>query len=281
MVSFRDIMYPAITLERFKTLRGTVDAKRICFGSIHRNALKCNETGRSAGWFNVPFTETISSVFPWPLFRNTNGQFGGYYRVVSDDQEFSEINRWLAENADAVFIKSLFSTAVAACEHYISPDHRSRIGELEHSAKYLGSSSAREEIVDILEDIFRRMHGNRKIDAIASIPPSNPGQVSLPNMLAARLSERLGIPDLTASLNWKGPKPSIKELDVDQKWAALEDVGITVESKFSGKNVLIIDDMYQSGSTAHFVGSQIREAGANDMHLLAVSKGRRDTDNRK
>lgn len=281
MVSFRDIMYPAITLERFKVLRASDDAKRICFGSIHKNALKRGDGARSAGWFNVPFKETISSVFPWPLFRNTQGKFGGYYRVVSDDHEFSEISQWLTENADVVFIKSLFTTAVAACEHYVTSDRRSRIGELEHSAKYGKSTAATSELVDVLEGIYRRMHEKRRIDALASIPPSTPGQHSLPNVLAARLSERLRVPDLTGSLRWNGPKPSIKELNVDEKWAALESVGLTVDDAFAGKNVLLIDDMYQSGSTAHFVAGAIRAAGADDLHLFAVSKGRRDTDNRK
>ena len=281
MVSFRDIIYPAITLERFKALRASDDAKRICFGSIHKNALKRADGVRSAGWFNVPFAETISSVFPWPLFRNTKGQFGGYYRVVGDDHEFSGINQWLTENADVVFLKSLFSTAVAACEHYVTSDRRSRIGELEHSAKYEKNAAAVSELVDVLESIYRRMHGKRRIDAIASIPPSVAEQQSLPNLIAARLSKRLELPDLTANLRWNGSKPSIKELSVDQKWVALEGVGLTVDHVFAGKNVLLIDDMYQSGSTAHFVGGAIRAAGADDLHLLAVSKGRRDTDNRK
>jgi hypothetical protein len=93
VVSLRDLLYPAITLERFNALRASADAKRICFGSIHKNALKRNDGGKAAGWFNVPFAETISTVFPWELFRNTKGQFGGYYRLVSDDLEFSEIGQ--------------------------------------------------------------------------------------------------------------------------------------------------------------------------------------------
>lgn len=281
MVSFRDILYPPITLERFKALRALEDAKRICFGSIHRNALKRADGNRAAGWFNVPFSETIGSVFPWPLFRNTKGKFGGYYRLVSDDHEFSEISQWLAENADVVFIKSLFKTAVAACEHYITPERRSRIGEMEHSAKYEGDTRARAALVDVLEGVYRRMHGGRTIDAMVSIPPSTPGRASLPNLLAAQLADRVGVPDLTDKLRWNGSKPSIKELDVDAKWAALESVGLTVEDVFAGKDILLIDDMYQSGSTAHFVGAAIRAAGADDLHLLAVSKGRRDTDNRR
>jgi predicted amidophosphoribosyltransferase len=281
VVSFRDLLYPPITLARFKVLRETEDAKRICFGSTHKNALKRSDGSRSAGFFNVPFIETIGSIFPRELFRNTKGNYGGYYRVVADDHEFSEISQWLTENADVVFIKSLFTTAVAACEHYVTTDRRSRVGELEHSAKYEKDSSAVGALVDILEGIYVRMHGKRRIDAFVSIPSSTAGQQSLPNMLAARLSERLGVPDLTGNLRWGGSKPSIKELTVDEKWAALEGVGLVVDDVFAGKNVLLIDDMYQSGSTAHFVGAAIRAAGADDLHLLAVSKGRRDTDNRK
>lgn len=54
---------------------------------------------------------------------------------------------------------------------------------------------------------------------------------------------------------------------------------MTIGAGVNGKNLLLIDDMYQSGATAHFVGSKLRSAGANELHLLAVSKGRRDTDN--
>ena len=92
-------------------------------------------------------------------------------------------------------------------------------------------------------------------------------------------ASQLQIPDLTARANWAAPKPKIKELAVDDKWSALEQVGLQVGAEFVNKNLLLIDDMYQSGATAHFVGSHLRGAGADEIHLLAVSKGRRDTDN--
>lgn len=278
MVSLRDFIYPPITLDAFQDLRAK-DPKRICFGSVHKNALKDNPDGRSAGFFNVPFLETIASVFPWKLFRNTRGKYGGYFRTVTDDEEFGEIRAWISQNSDVVFIRSLMATAVAACEHYIDQNKRSFIGELEHSAKYGGSAAAREQLVSILIEIYQRMHGKRRIDGIISVPPSTAGQESLPNFLAARLAAALSLPDLTAELAWNGKKGSIKELSVNEKWSALEAVGMTVGPSIEGKNLLLIDDMYQSGATAHFIASQLRKAGANDLHLLAVSKGRRDTDN--
>jgi predicted amidophosphoribosyltransferase len=253
--------------------------KRICFGSIHKNALKENSSGKAAGFFNVPFVETVGPLFPWELFENRKGQWGGYYRVVPDNAEFEAIREWIGNHSDLVLIRSLFKTAVAACEHYASNDQRSSIGELEHSAKYQESSIARGKLVLILEGIFRRLYSSQKLDAIVSVPPSSAGAVSLPNHLAANLAAKVGLPDLTGELHWNGPKGSIKELDVEAKWGALQQVGITVGQAVEGKNLLLIDDMYQSGATAHFVGSRLRAAGANDLHLLAVSKGRRDTDN--
>ena len=274
----RDFMYPPITLESFQALRAKTP-KRICFGSVHKDALKDNPNGKAAGFFNVPFIETIGDIFPWALFENKKGKFGGYYRTVTDDIEFGNITTWISENADVVFIRTLFKTAVAACEHYIAQDKRSKIGELEHSAKYENNLFAKNSLAEILHEIYNRMHTARQIDAIISVPPSMAGTQSLPNFLASELAARMKIPDLTKELSWKGKKDSIKELGVDEKWAALDKVGLSVGEAVAGKNILLIDDMYQSGATAHFVASKLREAGANDLHLIAVSKGRRDTDN--
>lgn len=275
MNMFREFRYPAITLDRFKEMRAKPAAKRICFGSTHKNALK-QKNDKGVSYLNLPFLESIGSVLPWTM---SPSKFGGYYRAVTEESEFSSIHKWLSENADVVFIRSLFNSAVAACEHYIAPDQRSAVGELERKAKYDNSAAARGELVAVLENIVGRMHGGRKIDAVVSVPPSTPGTISLPNYLAAKLAEKLGVPDLTGSLRWAGKKPSVKELGVDEKWGVLEGVGLVVDNTVKEKNLLLIDDMYQSGSTSHFVGSRLRAAGANEIHLVAVSKGRRDTDN--
>ena len=188
MVPLREIMHPPITLVRFQALRAK-EPKRICFGSIHKNALRTNSSGKAAGFFNVPFIETVGQLFPWRLFENRNGKFGGYFRTVTDDNEFSEIKAWMSENADVVFLRSLFDTAVAACEHYMG-NGRSKVGQLEYNAKYENRSSSKEALVELLADIYNRMHGERKLDGIISVPSSTPGSTSLPNYLAAELASK-------------------------------------------------------------------------------------------
>lgn len=277
MNPFRDLMFPPITLDDFQALR-LKQPKRVCFSSTHKNALKRNDSGSWAGSLFVPFIETVAELLPWRLFPNT-GQHGGYRRGIKENEEFDEIKSWVDARADLVFIRSLFNTAVATCEHYASNNSRSPIGEFEHSAKYGNDSAAQLQLVKILNSAFDRLHQGRGINAIVSVPASVQGNWNLPNFLANKLGTAVALPDLTASLNWNGPKAKIKELSVDAKWNALENVGLTVGNDVAGKNLLLIDDMYQSGATAHYVASRLRAAGANEIHLLAVSKGRRDTDN--
>lgn len=277
MDPFRDLMFPQITLDDFQALR-LKQPKRVCFGSKHKNALKRNDSGSWAGSLFVPFTETIAELLPWALFPNT-GPHGGYRRGIKENQEFEEIKSWVDARADLVFIRSLFNTAVATCEHYATNNSRSPIGELEHSAKYENDSAAQSQLVKILKSAFDRLYQGRGINALISVPASVQGNPSLPSFLANRVGTAVGLPDLSASLNWNGSKAKIKELSVDAKWGALEKVGLTVGNDVAGKNLLLIDDMYQSGATAHYVASRLRAAGANEIHLLAVSKGRRDTDN--
>lgn len=206
-----------------------------------------------------------------------HGQY--YYRGIKEVSEFEEIQKWVNDHSDLVFIRSLFDTAIATCEHFNSNNTRSPIGELEHAAKYEGNGAAAEELVGILKGAFVRVHQALGVSALISVPSSTKGVQSLPNHLTARLSQVIGIPDLTSGVCWDGQKSKIKELAVAEKWTALEKVGLTAGDAIHGQNILLIDDMYQSGATAHFVASRLRAAGANDLHMLAVSKGRRDTDN--
>lgn len=277
LVELSSFFWPQISVDDFVALRATTP-KRICFGSTHVNALKIAKSGQAIGFLNLPFDETIEEFFPWKLFKNNNG-FGGYYRRVDSQSEYAEIQEWIERHSDLVFIRSLFTSAVATCEHYRDDGQRSEIGELEHRAKYVGEESARGRLLDAIIHTFHRLHAAKAINGIVSVPSSVVGKNSLPNILAARLSDAVGLPNLTASLSWNGPKSSIKELQVEEKWGALAKVGLSVSEEVREQNLLLIDDMYQSGATSHFVAGCLRAAGAHDLHLLAVSKGRRDTDN--
>jgi competence protein ComFC len=274
VASLRDFMYPPITKGAFEQLRA-MTPKRICFGSAQKKALKLGDGKPYAGAFNVPFRETISTIFPWKLFENKKGEYGGYWLSVKDNAEFESISSWLTEHSDLIFIRSLLNTSVAMCAHYETEAKRSDIGALEHAAKWSEDVEARNKLASLMIQTFRRIHSSNRIDMICAVPSSKP----LSRFLASRLSAETGIPDSSASLSWGGPKAPIKEMTVVEKWDMLSEVGLVVDADVTNKRILIVDDMYQSGTTVHFVASMMRERGATELHCLAVSKARGDTDN--
>jgi len=264
---------PKITRKRFEALV-ELTPKRICFSSTHRNALRPGASGGPPAYFNVPFQETIGVLFPWDFFKN---KFG-YSRTIKTEGERHDIQAWMDQNRDVVFIRSLLASCVAACEHQ-TDEGRSEIGELEYRAKWHKDGSAEAHLADVLADVFERLHGETGISTICSVPCSNPGSESLPTKLAARLADRFGLENITHRLGWRSKKETIKDKEASAKWQILEEVGVNVEGSLKGARILIVDDMYQSGATVHFLASCLQGAGADEIHCLAVSKSRGDKDN--
>jgi Phosphoribosyl transferase domain len=265
-----------ITLERFNELR-SAEPRRLCFGTTRK--LSRGTNGPATGFLNLNFRETIDRLLPWDLER-FDGKFGRQYRrVIRSEAEYCAIEHWIGENADVVFIRSLLGVCVAAGEHQSAPGNHTVIGDLERRAKYTPDNDARANLLDRMEAIYRRLLGALEIDALCAVPPTNAGEFCLPVWLAAGLSQRMGVEDLSPSIGWTGTKPKMKEVDVDHKWATLESVGLTIGASVEGRRILIIDDLYQSGATVHFVASKLQSAGAAEMHCFAVVKSMRDTDN--
>ena len=265
-----------ISMARFCELRAA-QPRRLCFGTSRK--LSRGTDGPAIGFLSLNFNETIEVLLPWDLER-FDGKYGRQYRrIIRSESEYIDIENWISGNSEIVFIRSLLTTCIAVSEHQSAPGQHTVVGDLERRAKYESDQSARSDLLDRIEAVYRRLHGDLEIDAICSVPPSRRGSFCLPEWLAAGLGDRLGIEDLTTSLNWVGSKPSMKEVDVDQKWAALEAVGMSIDVSVEGRRILILDDLFQSGATVHFVASKLQSAGASQLHCLAVVKALSDTDN--
>ena len=265
-----------ITGERFADL-SRARPKRVSFRELRQ--LQRGTSGPAVGFFKVNFAETIQRFFPWSLER-LNGEFGPYHRrVIRTEFEYENIRQWLEENGDLVFIRSLLDTCLAVSEHQSSPGVRTAVGELEYLAKSHKDRDAQAKLIDVMELVYRRLYPELELDAICAVPSSRLGAFSLPSVLASELARRLGLEDITARVRWAGPKPSMKTIDVDDKWNELEKVGLEVEAGLTNRKLLIIDDLYQSGATVHYVASRLEAAGASETHCLAVVKSLRDTDN--
>lgn len=114
---------------------------------------------------------------------------------------------------------------------------------------------------------------------VCAVPPRPRKKFDLPSCLTGKLAEREGLTDISNRVRWRGEKCSVKELPLEQKWAALEAVDLDVSYDLSGSRVILIDDLYQSGVTMHFVASRLQQAGASHILGLSIVKALRNSDN--
>jgi predicted amidophosphoribosyltransferase len=83
----------------------------------------------------------------------------------------------------------------------------------------------------------------------------------------------------------RNSKPQMKELNVQQKvstWSSIYGVPGNVDCgtvSFSGRDVVIVDDLYQSGVSMWAYAKFLKESGANRVFGLAGVKSMRDSDN--
>jgi predicted amidophosphoribosyltransferase len=85
---------------------------------------------------------------------------------------------------------------------------------------------------------------------------------------------------LTQHLAWTGDKGQLKNVPLEKKWDLLKAAGLTIDAKrVQKKNILLIDDLYQSGTTMHFVAAKLRESGAAQIYGIALTKALSDDDN--
>ncbi len=178
-----------------------------------------------------------------------------------------------------MFLRDTLALSVALGEHQLQEGGHSHLGDLEYRAKYHEDEEAIEELCASCETIVRRLAYYDRVDAVCAVPPRQGKKFDLPSVIAERLAQRLGVPDVTANFNWKGEKTSLKESPIEEKWDRLEEVGLGWDKKLSAKHVLLIDDLYQSGITMQFAAMHLLEAGAQRVYGLAIVKSRRDSDN--
>ena len=79
-------------------------------------------------------------------------------------------------------------------------------------------------------------------------------------------------------------KPEAKNASRDEKWDALEQAGLVFDSsrltpEYLEQDVILIDDLYQSGVTVNFVGMKLQQAGFNRICGLYLVKSMNDSDN--
>ena len=152
---------------------------------------------------------------------------------------------------------------------------RSEMGELVYCLKYRGDKSAVPKIIALLDDI----KGIEKFDYIIPIPPTNKKRQFQPvYKIAQALGDRRGVEVLMNLLvneggdELKGITDPIARDELLKKALKLAE-----KTNFSGKRILLVDDLYRSGSTLRIATDILYHEGkAEAVSVLTMTKTRRN-----
>jgi len=247
----------------------------------------------------LPFCETFSTSFESMCnvsstgFREGNGNFYTYLKDV-DQSDIDDVENWISTVGSYVAIRDCLYLSFAidySLEAGNPKNQRTRIGTLRRDAKLYDDSipvtqrlyAAADELFQYCMQFLSEVHCYDSADVIVAMPPSRPDkQFDLPLYLAGKISKEWGKADLSDSVRTTKKRPSVKDQEtVTGKLEVLEQSIEIDRNVFQRKNVLILDDLYQSGVSMNYVAMLLQEAGARNVLGLACEKTCRNDVNRR
>lgn len=165
---------------------------------------------------------------------------------------------------------------------YLGPDEfghdrfnntRSEMGELVYQLKYKRDKSAIPKIIELLTAIA----GIEKFDFIIPVPSSRARGFQPVDEIAMALGKQRDVPVLIGFLTKVSRGDELKNVtNANEKEKSLKDaIKIAGDRKVKGKNILLVDDLYDSGATLNACCSILyEEAGAKGVFVLTMTKTR-------
>jgi predicted amidophosphoribosyltransferase len=151
---------------------------------------------------------------------------------------------------------------------------RSEMGELVYQLKYQYDQSAVPKIVALLDGI----RGIEDFDFIVPIPPTKKNRPIKPvELIATALGLRRGVTVVVDALTNSG-SAELKEITDPVARNELLEAAFKLnatDDKFRDRKVLLVDDLYRSGSTLHVATNLLYQQGkAAKVSVLTMTKTR-------
>jgi predicted amidophosphoribosyltransferase len=187
-----------------------------------------------------------------------------------------------------VLVKQLgpLAMVIVLAQHtYLDHGERlnSLVGNVVHSAKSYdrtsspGSKSAASVLAALMASFIHRHRSLASVDVLVAVPPSNMEKTfDLPSHIVHEISRWTGIARATpgALTKVRQTRP-VKGLSAPEKArAGLESAFEASPELVGGRDVLLIDDIVESGITLTNVGRALERAGARQVYAMVATRTR-------
>lgn len=155
------------------------------------------------------------------------------------------------------------------------------IGQMLHKLKYQNDKSQIEPLAGKLHEFFQDRRAAPNISSIIPIPPSNEDRRFQPvTELANALGEKIGINVLHDYIQKIKITQTLKSVETqaakEKLLRGVFKVNPDIDPDRVGKNVLLFDDLYQSGATLREVTKTLNnEKYIRSIYVLTVTKTRK------
>lgn len=232
------------------------------------------------------YGETYSSLWlPEGCYNQNNME---YFMNWCDEAINNVLWLYLSKNIAQYFNDEL-DFCIASDFNFIYGNGRTEMGEAEYQLKYNIDSINEAERNRYGRKIMNKMLGNCKYIPIVNnsewyispMPATVLGKQKMAWLLAEEMAKQLGILFINSSLTCD--KPQMKQLSIEDKieiWSEIYCNGkVEIDKNITNKNVIIIDDLYQSGTTMWQYASFLKRMGAKRVFGVVCVKSLKDSDN--
>ena len=152
---------------------------------------------------------------------------------------------------------------------------RSQMGELVYQIKYNHNLALVDDVLRILQSSMDFQKYIKNIDAFLIVPPSNRFRPFQPVFeIAKRMADLFDKPFLFNVLETTNVE-QIKNIDANDKYSKIRN-SLMVHKQFlaTDKNYLIVDDVFDSGSTLRAYVDALKENGYSNIFIFTLTKTR-------
>lgn len=231
-----------------------------------------NREGEIA-WLNVPFVEPINSILSPLLGGNpsihSRKSGKGAAHCFKTQKELDYFTNEIEPYKELVFLRDCLDLSIALSMYDIPNDGgRTELGEAECQVKYYNQRGEYlQKLVDKTQYWLEKLPYFKLADYVCCVPTEHP----VMSQVLAQL-HGFDFEDISKNIYWENKKDEIKNKDVNEKLALLNQFDLHIDRDVRGKTVLLLDDMYQSGLTLQFIAMKMKQAGAGRVFGMTLVK---------